>query len=66
MGDSESRGEMQPFLDSAQLPLPLHAQLSAGSTKPFGIIQALLRYPGGISDTSTSQLFVPKSLGGTL
>lgn len=46
--------------------LPLHAQLSAGSTKPFGIIQALLRYPGGISDTSTSQLFFPKPLSGTL
>lgn len=50
----------------AQLSLPLHAHLSAGSTKPFGIIQALLRYPGGISDTSISQLLVPKSLGGTL
>lgn len=50
----------------AQLSLPLHTQLSAGNTKLFGIIQVLLRYPGGISDTSTSQLFVPKSLNGTL
>lgn len=47
----------------AQLSLPLHTQLSAGGSKPFGIL--LLRYTGGISDTSTSQLFVPKSLGGT-
>lgn len=47
-----------------QLSLPLHAQLSAGNTKPFGKIWTLLRYPGGISDTFTSQLFVPNWFSG--
>lgn len=49
-----------------QLSLPLHAQLSAGNTKPFGVTWALLRYPGGISDTFTSQLFVPDCFSGML